>query len=234
MINQLASRLDAVAFKIGFKEPVSHMEMVNITDFLKNQYSDFSMEEITGSFELGIAGKLGIKTEDIKHYQSFSVIYIAIFLNAYRVYRTQILKDAIPKLTLPAPKMDEAESKRIANESAKKRLLLAFEHLKTTGEYNLLDNGNIVYKYLDSLGIIPFDNAHKARIKEKAQRNLANEMLNQNQRKYKNVLENALKDLDAEIVKSEARRMALEKFLRTEAEMDQDLEALISLSEKAA
>lgn len=79
--DKLCDMIHNWSLMMGIKESLSHAEKMLIVNFLKNNFSDLSVGDITVALELAAAGDFAINPE---HYQSFSIVYIGGILNAYK------------------------------------------------------------------------------------------------------------------------------------------------------
>lgn len=89
MLVQMSKRLNAIAFSMGFRESMSPEELLVLSQWIKEQFGDVSMQEVAHGFDLVTAKKIGDK---IQHYATFSKQYIGEVLNAFKIHRAKQIK----------------------------------------------------------------------------------------------------------------------------------------------
>lgn len=67
-------------------------------------YGTHTPEEIKLAFDMALGAKLGLTSDEIKCYESFSCLYISTIMNAYRVWAAQVERQK-EKEKLPEPKV---------------------------------------------------------------------------------------------------------------------------------
>ena len=86
---QIAKFLLELSYYLGIKEPPNNTTLKLIIDFLADTYPTYTLQDIKLAFDLVLKGVLnGV---DIKHYQSFDIIYITSILNEYKMYRNKFV-----------------------------------------------------------------------------------------------------------------------------------------------
>lgn len=88
----LGAVLSEIAHELGFKETTKR-EIATVAKFIRNNYLDIRISEISDAFDLGISGKLNMDRSEVNHYNSFSKLYVSGFLNAYIFFKNSKLSD---------------------------------------------------------------------------------------------------------------------------------------------
>jgi len=89
LIAEMAKRLVAISLSMGFVKSNSAEIMLALSKWIKEQFGDMSMQDVSLAFDLVTAKKIG---SDIRHYNSFSKQYIGDVLYAFRTFRNKQLK----------------------------------------------------------------------------------------------------------------------------------------------
>jgi len=89
MIAQMAQRLNAIIMGMGFSGAIKPEVLLNYSRWIKEQFGDLSMQEVSLAFDLVTAKKIGT---DIRHYNTFSQQYLGDVLHAYKTYRSHQIK----------------------------------------------------------------------------------------------------------------------------------------------
>lgn len=199
--------------------------MAAIVLFIRNNFSDFSNEEISLAFEYGLAGKI---TVDLNHYHDFNVLYVSRFLNAFREYRRGqllIARKAEEEKALPEKaELTVKEKEQIMIDAA----LKAFEIVKSGQLYD--DIGNSVYNFLDEKKLIPFTKERKMEFLEEAEKKVKAMYEAEKYMKIDLRVINVLNKLIDEInckspnVIVEAKKIALNELFKQMIELDEKLE----------
>lgn len=122
---EMAQRLNAIAYSMGIDKVNKTEVLLSISQWIKEQFGDLSMQEVALAFDLVTAKKIG---SDIRHYNSFSKQYIGEVLNAFKDFKIKQLKlfkesEATKQLNEPKPQVSGKEMyegiKRIALETGK-------------------------------------------------------------------------------------------------------------------
>jgi len=209
----------------GFEKMPSETQDMVLISFIRNNFSDITLDEIKLAFELGISGETGV---NMKHYHNFNAIYFSDVINAYKAYQRG-QKDIKLELTEPAtmtPKQERDTTISWLNNHVFPRIEKFFK----TGEYDLPDYGNTLYNYLEKK-FINFTKERKLKIKEQARLELLKEYRIEKIAKpsQRNEIAKIITDIltgdkktDAE-VKVRGRNIALKIFLIKCKEADRDL-----------
>lgn len=89
LIAEMAKRLVAISFSMGFVKSNSAEITLALSKWIKEQFGDMSMQDVSLAFDLVTAKKIGM---DIRHYNSFSKQYIGDVLHAFRTFRNKQIK----------------------------------------------------------------------------------------------------------------------------------------------
>lgn len=148
-LEPLQMTLKYIFVLVGLRNIPSKEERAVLLDYIKNNYSLYSVEEIKLAFDLAIKGEFKC---DLKHFEMFSCVYFSNIFNAYLQYREQIAKDYMrdnqKKLDLPK-KISPEEILRLKKEFYNDVILSIFEGYKTNKEINLgFVTVNLLYKSL--------------------------------------------------------------------------------------
>lgn len=88
-IAQMAQRLNAISFSMGFGNVNATEVFLGLSQWIKEQFGDMSMQDVALAFDLVTAKKIGA---NIRHYNSFSKQYIGEVLSAFREFRSKQIK----------------------------------------------------------------------------------------------------------------------------------------------
>lgn len=135
---------------IGVRENLTKEELfMNIT-FIRENFSELNLVDIEQAINLSIKGDLEV---DIEHYQSFTPLYIAKILNAYKSYRSSLVVDIRKKLE----KIDDEDKPPLGD---KERLALAKNSLravyKNKSDESFHDFGSIWYNFVKKNDLMKF------------------------------------------------------------------------------
>ncbi len=90
---ELTKTLSYIYFLLGLKErdlPDTEIEEPIIKEFIKEEYGEGSCEELKLAFKLGLSGKTKVDPEI--YGKRFSSAYISRFMNAYVLYKEELIK----------------------------------------------------------------------------------------------------------------------------------------------
>ena len=153
---------------LGIKETPQADEVKMIVFFIKQNFGDLTLEEITNSFNLAIARKLDI---DPNHYQNFSALYVGGILDAYKEYKGNHIKLYRQK-ELEAQEQAEAEKNRPSDEELKEMrlhsLLGIWDRYKSGDEDEVEWQVTAYYDILMDAGLITLTNDEKKDIAQRA------------------------------------------------------------------
>ncbi len=185
---------------------------------LKMHFQILTIEEIKNAFDLGSKGEFRTKPDEVL-YLSPEKIY-----GWFKAYKFGVKREASKKLVEVIQR--EEKAKEITEEQKEKivmiGLLSSFEAFKNTGE--VTDYGNVKYDKLDQLGLIRFTVERKKEIYSLAEQHL--KASKQDDRDFMK----GLKEMRSEtqnLIKAEAKQMALTIFFKDLVEMEVELKDLI-------
>lgn len=203
-------------------------EIVN--DIFTN-FNGLTFDEIRLACSLGARGEYKSKPDEVVYFSVKSVYewlkaYIATSKRAAMQKQARFEQDRYKK---PAPTPEEL--RKLEDDFIKDCILKPYKIYQETGEYLFDNRGNVIYNKLDKLGIIPFTAARKKEIFERAKNRVMIQLEQwlgpDTRRKYEHIKDG--KGEGHELVKSEAKDMALREFLKEMKEGSMDLEDFIDL-----
>lgn len=185
---------------------------------LKLHFQTLTVDEIINALDLGSKGEFRVKPEEVL-YLSPERVY-----SWFKAYKFGVKREANKKI---ADIVQREEKAKEPTEEEKGKIVmdgvyLSFEEFKKTGEVK--DYGNVKYDKLDSMGLIPFTIERKKEIYALAEQHLKSSK--QDDRDFMK----GLKEMRSEtqnIVKAEAKQMALTLFFKELIEMEVELKDLI-------
>jgi hypothetical protein len=203
-------------------------EIVN--DIFAN-FSGLTFEEIRLACSLGARGEYKSKPDEVVYFSVKSVYewlkaYIATSKRAAMQKQARFEQDRFKK-----PEPTPEELKKLEDDFISECILKPYKIYQKTGEYLFDNRGNVIYNKLDKLGVIPFTVERKKEIFERAKNRVLIQLEQwlgpDTRRKYQQIQEG--KGEGHELVKSEAKDLALRDFLREMKEVGMDLEEFIEL-----
>lgn len=191
---------------IGFNlDNLDKAQMVILKDFLRSSFPMFKIDNFKEAFRLGAAGKLSVS---LKHYNSFSAVYISDVLNAYSKHeQTQNL--------LPKPADNKAldyNKKEFSDYENKKAYDFIVGICKKENKIPRIANWVEAYFYMEKTKLIDMDNDAKEMFMENVIYDIKAEI---RQRKHDNIDSRNLKNtLDFKgLLKAECRKqMVIQHF----------------------
>ena len=100
-LTKLTTEFIAMSSLLGVKE-LSAIEAIAIADFVKDQFSTLSFEEIRNAFKMNIAGRLpDNKGDKTKPFGSFNIDYVGTVLSLYREFKKSELRKVNKSPDLP-------------------------------------------------------------------------------------------------------------------------------------
>lgn len=142
-MNDLVALLGLWKFSVGNNNETSAEEYRFLAMFIKDNFSEFTLEEIKAAMNMSING-----TFENKYFGSFSPIYVSSVLNNYREYRALILR----KVEEDAEAHKRAEQKRLMAtpeyrcNQMKQYIAEQYELFKKENE--IFDPFNLIYNFL--------------------------------------------------------------------------------------
>jgi regulator of sigma D len=151
---------------IGLKEAPDDEQMFMLVVFVKENFTQLSLGEITNAFNLAIAGTLNINVE---HYNSFSPIYISKIFNAYLEHKKDVMYK-MHKLEEEAAQKEKNKplSEEELEEKNKENAIMVFTNYQS--EKTIPDYGYVIYDYLIGKKLISFNKEEKTEILAEAKR----------------------------------------------------------------
>ena len=208
----------------GFeKMPDETQDMVLIA-FIREHFSDLTIQDMKNAFELGISGETGV---NMKHYHNFNAIYFSDVINAYKTYKRS-RKDLTPKLIEGG--MTDQKKKETHSKWLYQCIFPQIEKLNKGEIEEVPDHGNTLYNYLDKR-FINYSRERKEEIKEMAREELLSEfrvdkMANPQDRNEigKDITDILMNGKETEgLVRTRAKKIALRIFLADCKEMDRNI-----------
>ena len=142
-MNDLVALLGLWKFSVGNNSETSAQEYRFLAMFIKDNFSEFTLEEIKSAMNMSING-----TFENKYFGSFSPIYVSSVLNNYREYRALILR----KVEEDAEAHRRAEQKRLMatpEYRCEQMKQYIFEQFTTYHkEKEIFDPFNLIYNFL--------------------------------------------------------------------------------------
>ena len=170
-MNELLKVVTTWRLYLGIKEDASKEELVLITNFIKDNYPEFTKKEIESAYKLAITNKLNV---DAEPYGKFSPIYVARILNAYRTFKTETMAQIrIRKNQFEREQqLEKPKTKEELIEAKKNHILWYIQTLNQKTDY-VGDYNKWCWDFMTKNKIITGDNVNFAKAKEEAE-NLKN------------------------------------------------------------
>ena len=204
---------------LGIKDMPNAEEIKMIVFFIKQNFGDLTLDEITNAFNLAIARKLSV---DPNHYQNFSALYIGGILDAYKEYKISHIQLFRQK------EMEEQErvlaeknkpSKEELKEMRLNSLLTIWENYKTGEEEEVEWQVTAYYDILTDAGLITLSNDEKKDIAERAKAICLDEV--QNSKKNPFQIQRFVKEITGHSPKTPSQKVVTRcKLLATQMYFD--------------
>jgi len=218
----------------GVKMEVEEIDYLKtkVTADIMNDYNSYTLEELRLAFHYGVRGEFG-------EYYGLNAV---TFYGWLRSFRYDMLPPVSQKVQKLLPKHEPvAPSQEDTDKAIQTTLYDVYLKLCEAGEYEFYDIGNVVYKYLDRIGVIPFTNEEKMEFMQESRNRFGTSIVRRNseftkQGKdfHKVDIERAFEMLEKQSnptfehqVRVGAMRLALFHFLNSCAEQDIDLKQVI-------
>lgn len=141
----------------GIKK-VDDYELTRFRQILRSYYGRYTLQEVRLAFELAMIGELDEYLQkdrngnpDKNHYQSFSVDYVVKILNAYKVFRNEVLfKCSMIKTTEKKVSREEVDKYRKNTINNLRQYYLLYKYKGVI--YDRI-NEQIIYTWLDRMGL---------------------------------------------------------------------------------
>ena len=215
-INKISQVLKYVFTLIGLKGEnlPSKVEKVVLMNYIIDNLSHFSIEDIRLAFELGVKGTF---KANMTHFQKFSSIYLCDVLNAYTEHKRIILKDYIneSKNLLPEKTVSLEEKIKIFEDWFDHQLVVAYDEYIKTKELNTLMPSQM-FLMLEDAGIIDLPKEKKLDIFEQSKQEYLKTLElsssyedRRNKNKIKDLIQNKGIETQSQKIKNIARINAL-------------------------
>jgi hypothetical protein len=181
-------------------------------------FQTFTLEEIKNAFNLGSLGHFRTKPDEVL-FMSIEKVF-----SWFKAYKFGVKRDISKKIAEIEQKEEKAKE---PTQEEKEKIVLngvlaSFEAFKKTGEVK--DYGNVTYDTLDKMALIPFTNQRKKEIYTQAERIFKASKIDDRE------FTKRLKEMSSEtqnIIKAEAKILALSIFFKDLVEMEVELKDLI-------
>lgn len=205
----------------GFKATNVLFQVETLANDLKTHFPGFTQDEIRECFHAGVRKEFG-------EYTGLSVVAYYDWLKKYQYspIRHKPELKALPQKT----ELTESEKEKIIIDGS----LRKFEEYKKTGDCQ--DIGNVTYTYLDSLGLIQFDEKRKRQIYDQTKSRLILERSQQKQRDFFKRKELAVEierinKGEDEIIVIESKKEALKIYFKELIEFGNELKDVLETVE---
>lgn len=191
---------------LGIKEMPKADEIKMMVFFIKQQFGDLTLTELTNAFNLAIGRKLDI---DPNHYQNFSALYLGGILNAYKEYKKshiKIYRSKEDKALEEKTTRESRPSEEDLQEMRLKTLLSIWETFKTGDEPEVEWQVTAYYDILTDANLINLSSEEKKLISEKAKSLCSEEVRKSNNNEFrakrilKEIMEHAPKTPSQKVV----------------------------------
>lgn len=150
---KITTTLIGLSSLMGLRE-LGATEAIAISDFIAEEFKDFTLQEIQNAFKMNTAGKLlDNANEKTKPYGSFNIDYVGTVLALYRTHRTNELRKVNKALPMPEKSQEQkdAELKSVMEEIFQE-MNNYYKQGMTSFTFN---NGIKFYGCLKYFGIMP-------------------------------------------------------------------------------
>lgn len=216
---------------LGIKDVPQAEEMKMILLFVKTNFGDLTLPEITNAFNLAIARKLDV---DPNHYQNFSALYVGGILDAYKTYRSEHLtlfrrkeleleEKAISEKNKPTP--EDLEEMRLTT------LLSIWDDYKEGEQNEVSWQVTAYYDILQESGLVEFSKEEKKDITQRAKSICLDEVRKGKQNEFK--IQRFIKEITEHSSKSPSQKVITKcKLLATKKCFDILIDDGLDLREK--
>ena len=170
---------------LGIKEMPQAEEIKMMVFFIKQQFGELTLSELTNAFNLAIGRKLDI---DPNHYQNFSALYVGGILNAYKEYKKahiKVYRDKEDKALEEEASRNSRPSDEELQELRLNALLAIWDNYKTGEEPEVEWQVTAYYDILTDAGLIELSNEEKKEIAQRAKSICAEEVRKSNQNEFR-------------------------------------------------
>lgn len=170
---------------LGIKEMPQAEEIKMMVFFIKQQFGELTLSELTNAFNLAIGRKLDI---DPNHYQNFSALYVGGILNAYKEYKKthiKVYRDKEDKALEEEATRKARPSDEELQEMRLKALLNIWDNYKSGEEPEVEWQVTAYYDILNDAGLINLSNEEKKDIAKRAKSICSEEIRKSNQNEFR-------------------------------------------------
>lgn len=241
VVNTIHTLVNQVIMDKGVNMPSEEIDYLKtrVTDDIIHDFSGYTLEEVRLALHYGVRGEFG---------EYFGINPTTIF-GWLKGFKFEMLPPVNQKVQKLLPKQEEViPSQEETDIKIKATIYDVYFKLATTGEYDFYDIGNVCYKYLDRIGLIPYTVEEKMDFIHESRNAFGHSVVRRNsefQKKGKDFhkidIDRAFEMLEEKSnptfehqIRIGAMRLALYHFLHGCAEQDIDLMELIEqkLTEK--
>ena len=176
-VNELLKVVTSWRLHLGIREDATKEENIMNVNFIRENYRNFTLQDITLAYKYALVGKLNV---DAEAYGKFSPLYIAKVLNAYGSYceghMTEILKR---KRQYERQKQQEVVPQTYLEKVEARKKSIVWYYWQIKGSYKYVgDYGGVVWTFLTRNNFITPDKIDFDRAREEAQRMRINNSMN--------------------------------------------------------
>lgn len=229
-LKALYASLLALCKLIGVTEAPDKETITHLIQHLQEHHPDFSGEEVIRAFSLATAGKLHF---EFKHYNRITPQLLSHTLNKYKELRNKdliVFNREEQKQLAASENHEPTEEEKL--ELSKKGALAMFENYvnEKSMEQVLIpvrDYGNVVYNFLDKIGVIEISDKEKNNLMDRAREVAMNKAISKGSKAVRDFNEKEEKGDKTEVI-AEAKQIAVKEFFERVISTKQDLKVLIN------
>lgn len=204
--------------------------MTRVIDDILCDFGFMSLQEVSKAIRMLVRGQLG-------EFHGLSVKEIYRGITVYLHKKPAAMSEYKQYMQLEESKGPTEEEKLKAKNDCVKNFLGSYKDFAAGGKYKFFDYGNVIYDYLDSLGLIPFNADSKKLFVHSARQELKAQYTNERAQNYPQSIDFAhiTKKIVAgddpkteALIVCDAKRLALKSFLIDCTDMEVNLEELIN------
>jgi len=219
-IKPLVDLIGKWRYYIGIKEDLSKEEILMNVNFIRENFNELNLIDINEAINLSLTDALDV---DVRHFQSFTPLYISSILVAYKKYRSKVIIDIRQSLSKlenkPPPPTDQ---ERI--DSCKSNLRAMYQSKEDS---YFSDYGSVVYNFIKKNNLIVLS---KVLVEEAMAHGLKKANQNIREANYKDAIYNTVvnnetaKDEKDSLQRHSARDFVVKKWLISLDSMEKFLE----------
>ena len=157
--NYFAEVWNKIAFAIGIRSSLSEQELQIIAEFLRDEFKNLTLKDISRAFNLYAAQKLEFKNS---HFQSLDNVFIGNVLESYKEFKRKA--NLKPKGYIPVEK--QIENKLDPKHEQEKAFKFIEKVYLETGKFPNIANWSEAFIYAEEKGIINLSIEEKEKIKQ--------------------------------------------------------------------